>query len=87
MAQHPVRDCLACGQKDDHPRDHVVLPDGSSAYWHMDCHARMTGCQTCQDTVDTAEGKTGDELRDHIVANDPAAAAKANRASTTTSEG
>jgi flavoprotein len=78
---HPIRNCLACGQVDDHPRDHVVLPDGSSAYWHMDCHARATGCQPCQDVLDHAGVKQGDELRSHIVANDPAGAAKAARAS------
>lgn len=78
----PQRNCLACGQIDDHPRCQVVLEDGSSAYWHMDCHARVTGCQACTDTIESAGELKGDDLRSHIVANDPAGVAQAARVTT-----
>lgn len=68
------RTCFVCGQADDHPMHHSVLPDGSSAYAHMDCHARQDPpCGPCKAVTDSHGGTlTGNELRQHIVANDPA---------------
>ena len=63
------RNCLGCGQTDDHPRVLAINTDGSTSYWHHDCHARTTG-----DPVSAAvaeSGLTGDELREHIRTNDP----------------
>jgi hypothetical protein len=75
MPDHPIRNCLGCGQQDDHPRHHVVLQDGSSALWHNDCHSRASGCPECTAVVNSAGGAQGDELRAHIVEHDPVAAA------------
>lgn len=46
-----IRPCLACGQHDDGARDQVALADGSSVYFHLDCHAQ-TGCEECQAVLD-----------------------------------
>lgn len=59
-----IRSCVACGQEDDHPR-HVTATPAGSVPVHMDCHAAM-GCEVCAATVGTADGRQGDELREHI---------------------
>jgi hypothetical protein len=59
-----VRGCVACGQEDDHPRHVTATPAGSVAV-HQDCHAAM-GCAVCRATVDSADGRQGDALREHI---------------------
>lgn len=61
------RSCIGCGQVDDHPR-HIVPAGDTDVFWHHDCHA-TTGCEVCEAVA--AEGLKGDELREHIVANDP----------------
>lgn len=66
-----LRNCLACGQVDDHPRHVIALADGSDVAWHNDCHARATNCAVCIDVVASANGRQGDELRSHILAHDP----------------
>ena len=68
-----LRNCIGCGQVDDHPRHVVGLPDGSDVPWHHDCHARATGCEVCAAVAES--GFTGDELRAHITDNDPGAKA------------
>jgi hypothetical protein len=66
------RNCVACGQVDDHPRHVVVLADGSDAPYHHDCHSRLNPpCAICQVIAQSAQGVTGDALREHIVNNDP----------------
>lgn len=63
-----LRNCIACGQKDDHPRHVTDFGD-----WHLDCHARSReGCELCEAATDSHDGLTGDELRSHLVENDPA---------------
>jgi hypothetical protein len=63
------RNCIGCGQVDDHPRHIITLPDGTDMPWHHDCHARATGDPV---SVAVAEaGLTGDELRRHIEENNP----------------
>ena len=65
---NPVRSCLACGQEDDHPRHVVVIPpDMAEVPWHFDCHAAITNCESCTVVVKTAKGKTGEDLRTHIM--------------------
>jgi hypothetical protein len=59
-----IRLCIGCGQRDDHPR-HVIHKQQP---WHMDCHVLSTGCATCKRQITGAEGKTGDELREHLMA-------------------
>jgi hypothetical protein len=61
--------CLGCSQTDDHPKHGVGLPDGSTAYWHNDCHATVTGCKVC--SANAAQGLKGDELLNHIQENRP----------------
>ena len=60
-----IRPCLGCGQEDDHPRDVVGLSDGSTVYWHHDCHAHA-GCQSCQWLVAHKGKLKGDKWREHI---------------------
>lgn len=68
MSELPVRNCLACGQRDNHPRDVHTLPDHSSVEYHVDCHARMTPpCESCLAQTETApKGATGDAMREHL---------------------
>jgi hypothetical protein len=64
----PQRICVGCKQTDDHPR-HVEVIDaaGTAVPWHMDCHALITGCETCTAQTAGADGATGDALRTHII--------------------
>ncbi len=61
-----LRGCVACGQRDDHPR-HVTATPAGSVPVHMDCHAAM-GCDTCRQQIADADGVQGDELRTHLIA-------------------
>lgn len=66
---NPVRMCLGCSIEDDHPRHTVVIPpDMAEVPWHMNCHAAITKCELCVAVVKGAKGKTGDDLRDFIMA-------------------
>lgn len=69
MAELPLRNCVACGQVDNHPRDVVALRDGSVAYYHHDCHARLDPpCASCAWLVQHKGDLVGDEWRSQIVA-------------------
>jgi hypothetical protein len=59
----PLRNCMGCGKTDTAPRDVVGLPDGNTAYWHMDCHVLATNCPVCKAVLDTAGG-FGSHLKD-----------------------
>ncbi len=63
---NPVRTCIGCTGRDDHPRHVVATPDGADVNWHMDCHVIATGCESCQQQTSGAEGVTGDALREHL---------------------
>jgi hypothetical protein len=54
--------CIGCGATDDHPKDAVLLPDGTWVDWHMDCHARA-GCPGCQHQTRNKGTARGDEFR------------------------
>jgi hypothetical protein len=71
---NPFRNCLGCGQVDDHPR-HIIDVGGTDTYWHHDCHARATGDPYSAAVAEC--GLTGDELRAHIQEHDPAGAVDA----------
>jgi hypothetical protein len=63
-----LRNCMGCGQTDDHPRHHAVQPDGSSAYFHLDCHARLDPpCEVCSRQVAGSSGATGSAMQAHII--------------------
>lgn len=65
----PMRNCLACGQVDDHPRDVVVLPGDSVAYLHHDCHAALDPpCKSCAWLVAHKGDLVGGDWRDQIEA-------------------
>lgn len=65
---NPVRNCLACGARDDHPRCQTVLPDGSSAFFHHDCHALMDPpCPSCAWLVQHKGDLKGDDWRSHVI--------------------
>lgn len=61
-----IRNCLGCGQSDDHPRHITVVADGTEVAWHMDCHA-LTGCEVCQSTLEDVTGMKGDQLREFLM--------------------
>ena len=61
------RNCVGCGQVDNHPRDVVDVGGGQVAYWHHDCHAALTPpCPSCAWLVRHKGKLTGDEWRDHV---------------------
>lgn len=67
----PMRFCIGCAQTDDHPRHVVVVLSEQGQVevpWHMDCHAALTGCPTCTEQTEGAEGLRGDALRAHLTA-------------------
>lgn len=43
----PIRACLACGGRDDHPRCQVQIDDKAWAEWHPDCHYAVVGDAGC----------------------------------------
>ncbi len=66
-----VRTCVACTKTDDHPRHDVITqihPELVEVSWHLDCHAIATGCESCAAATADADGKTGDAMRKHILA-------------------
>lgn len=64
----PSRPCLGCGQTDNHPKHQAVQPDGSSAYWHLDCHSLVDPpCESCSWQVADAKGAKGTVLQQHII--------------------
>lgn len=74
---HPVRNCVGCGTRDDHPRHVVALPDGNDANWHMDCHVLVADCPVCQGQLADVGGvkgnPKGDALREHLLTTGPGA--------------
>lgn len=66
-----VYTCIGCGQTDDHPKHQVGLQDGSTATWHMDCHARATDCAVCDANVAEKGDIKGADFRAHIQENRP----------------
>jgi hypothetical protein len=72
MADTVQRNCIACGQVDDHPRHVIQVDPNSTIAFHMDCHAR-SGCEVCASQLQACEATTdnpvvGDELRARLVA-------------------
>lgn len=69
---NPVTKCVGCGQSDDHPKHVVVVDDGqhTDVRWHVDCHsAANPPCEICVSIMDAgAAGKTGETLREYILA-------------------
>lgn len=64
---NPVRVCVGCASTDDHPRHVIALPDGNVATYHLDCHAIVADCESCQGQLaDAPEGAKGDALRDYL---------------------
>lgn len=64
----PLRTCMGCAQTDDHPKHHAVQRDGSSAYWHLDCHARLDPpCDVCARQTAGSKGATGSDMQAHII--------------------
>lgn len=62
-----ARRCYVCGQRDDHPRDHVVLIDQSSVFHHIDCGARTSPpCPGCVARLEASGNATGDALRQFL---------------------
>lgn len=66
----PIRLCVGCKQSDDHPRHDEIIqiaPELIEASWHLDCCALIKKCESCAARIVGAEGKTGNEMRSHIV--------------------
>lgn len=65
---NPVRNCVVCGQRDDHPRCQTILPDGASAYHHHDCGALIEpACPSCEWLAQHKGALKGDDWRSHVV--------------------
>lgn len=62
----PERNCVGCGKRDKAPRDVVALPDGNTAYYHMDCHVLIADCAVCKHVLETAKGKQNEDLAHHL---------------------
>ena len=58
----PMRPCVGCGKVDRAPRDVVALPDGNSAYYHMDCHVLIADCAVCKSVLKGAGGLKNEKL-------------------------
>lgn len=73
---NPIRTCIGCAQTDDHPR-HVEATIAGDVNWHLDCHAIVTGCDSCHaqlDGVGGVEGNPkGEALREHLLTTGPGA--------------
>lgn len=70
--ERPMRPCVGCGKVDRAPRDQVALPDGNTAYYHMDCHVLITDCPVCKKVLEGAgghstDGKKNEELVEYLV--------------------
>lgn len=66
-----LRTCVGCSQTDDHPRHDEILqlaPELIVASWHKDCCAIIKNCELCRTETAGADGKTGDDMRAHVVA-------------------
>lgn len=66
-----IRDCAACGVRDDHPRHVVGLINVARGTvppvpLHLDCCAAR-GCESCAETV-RAAGGTGTTLINYLAA-------------------
>jgi len=60
-----IRPCAACGQHDDHPRGIHVAEDGvTEVLRHYDCCTR--DCPLCGPMAALADGRTGQDLIDHL---------------------
>ena len=59
----PMRPCVGCGKTDRAPRDQVALPDGNSAYYHMDCHVLIADCAVCKAVLKDAGGHGAEGLK------------------------
>lgn len=70
---NPVRTCIGCAGKDDHPRHTTITADGAEVGWHMDCHKIATGCEICAGQLAGAKGAQGDKLRAHLITLGPGA--------------
>ncbi len=63
-----VRNCFVCGQRDDHPRDQVVLPGDLVVFAHHDCHAAVEPpCPSCAWLVQHKGKLKGAAWTDHIL--------------------
>jgi hypothetical protein len=66
---HPVRDCVLCGQSDDHPRVIRVVGDLTQIA-HHDCLAAALDDgenDELKAIVEHSKGKKGDELRAYLL--------------------
>lgn len=71
-----VRPCIACENPGDEAPKHIVaVPDGTNGgvdvFWHYDCHALMTGCESCTAVVKSADGKKNADLVEHLTGERP----------------
>lgn len=70
----PVRTCLACGGRDDHPRHVFDVGIGADVTLHMDCCALTRDCEICKaQLADAPKGAKGDKLRDYLLKTGPRA--------------
>lgn len=66
-----IRMCIACTQKDDHPRHIIDLGNNSEAMMHLDCCVMVRDCAVCKTQLADAGDVKGDQLREHLVSLPP----------------
>lgn len=73
LGHRPTRvGCEGCGQEDDHPRVHEIVPtaDGkhASRFWHHDCFSQAHHDRQDHAAIHeiAATGLKGDALRAHL---------------------
>jgi len=66
-----TRNCVACGQRDDHPRHVVVVSPTEDANFHLDCHAAMDPpCESCAHQTRNQGKARGDDFREILTTQD-----------------
>lgn len=66
------RMCWICEQTDDHPRHVIAMADGNDATPHMDCHASLTGCESCRTQTRNQGDARGEDFRRILTTQDGA---------------
>ena len=66
-----LRNCIGCGQVDDHPRHVIAASPTEDVCWHMDCHTRADPpCGACVHQTRNQGAARGDAFREILTTQD-----------------
>jgi hypothetical protein len=72
---NPVRVCIGCAARDDHPRHILIDAGGIELPMHMDCCVLARNCDICAGQLEGVGGvkgnPKGDKLRKHLLTTGP----------------